>query len=367
MFTIKKKSDLNQEAVLAALSKVQEPELHRDLVSLGMIRDLKIENGKVSFTVMLTTPACPLRTRIEREAREAVEAVPGVIGVDLKLDATVPNDGRARGLMQLPIRNAVAVASGKGGVGKSTVAVNMAVALAQSGARVGLLDADIYGPNVPIMMGIHDRPLLQDNKMVPLESYGVKVMSIGLLLPPEQPLIWRGPMLHSAIRQFLSDVLWGELDYMVIDLPPGTGDAGLSLAQSLPLSGGLIVTLPQQVSLEDARRGLEMFRQLDVPVLGVVENMSYLELPDGTRMDVFGTGGGERLAREAGVPFIGAIPMDPAVRAGGDTGHPVVISSPDSAVARALRAITENVAARISVAAINKKGNFVSIDSISGD
>jgi ATP-binding protein involved in chromosome partitioning len=222
--------------------------------------------------------------------------------------------------MQLPIRNAVAVASGKGGVGKTTVAVNLAVVLAQSGARVGLLDADIYGPNVPLMMGVNGRPQMADNKLIPLEAYGVKVMSIGLLLPADQPLIWRGPMLHSAIRQFLSDVAWGELDYLVIDLPPGTGDAGLSLAQSLPLSGGVIVTLPQQVSLDDARRGLEMFRQLNVPILGVVENMSYLELPDGTRMDVFGTGGGERLAKEAGVPFIGAIPMDPAVRSGGGHG-----------------------------------------------
>jgi len=358
------RSKVTSEEVMAALSKVQEPELHKDLVTLNMIRDLQIDGGRVSFTVMLTTPACPLKSRIEREAREAVLALPGVETVEIKLDANVPSDGRSRGLLQLPIRNAIAIASGKGGVGKSTVAVNIAVILAQSGARVGLLDADIYGPNVPIMMGVNRLPPVQEGKLVPAETFGVKLMSIGFLVKPDQPLIWRGPMLHSAIRQFLTDVDWGELDYLVVDLPPGTGDAALSLAQSLPLSGSVIVTLPQQVSLEDARRGLEMFRQLDVPILGVVENMSYLELPDGTRMDIFGAGGGERLAREAGVPFIGAIPMDATVRAGGDTGQPVVTSNPDSPVARALRAVAEDIAAKISVAAVQQQNNLISIDMI---
>jgi ATP-binding protein involved in chromosome partitioning len=243
------------------------------------------------------------------------------------------------------------------------VAVNIAVTLAQSGARVGLLDADIYGPNVPTMMGVTHLPSPKENKLIPAEAYGVKMMSIGFLVKPDQPLIWRGPMLHSAIRQFLTDVEWGELDYLIIDLPPGTGDAALSLAQSLPLSGGVIVTLPQQVSLDDARRGLEMFRQLNVHVFGVVENMSYLELPDGTRMDIFGSGGGERLAQQAGVPFIGAIPMDPAVRAGGDEGKPVVITHPDSPVAQALRKITEDLAAKVSVAAV-QQSNFVPINMV---
>ncbi|HLE16210.1 MAG TPA: Mrp/NBP35 family ATP-binding protein [Anaerolineales bacterium] len=357
------KGKVNKDAVMAALSKVQEPELHRDLVTLNMIRDLEIADDRVSFTVMLTTPACPLRNQIEREARQAVAALPGVSAVEVKFDASVPSDGRSRGLLRLPIRNAVAVASGKGGVGKSTVAVNVAVVLAQSGARVGLLDADIYGPNVPTMMGVKALPAAGENKLIPAEAYGVKMMSIGFLVRPDQPLIWRGPMLHSAIRQFLSDVEWGELDYLVIDLPPGTGDAALSLMQSMPLSGGIIVTLPQQVSLEDARRGLEMFRQLNVPVFGVVENMSYLELPDGTRMDVFGSGGGERLARESGVPFIGAIPMDPAVRQGGDNGVPVVVSDPESPVAQALRAIGQDIAAKISVAAV-QKSDFVPINMI---
>jgi ATP-binding protein involved in chromosome partitioning len=356
------KTEVSQEAVINALSQVQEPELHKDLVSLNMIRDLKIDGGKVNFTIMLTTPACPLKSQIEREAREAVAAVPGVASVEIKLDANVPNDGRTRGLVNLPIRNAIAIGSGKGGVGKSTVAVNVAVVLAQSGARVGLLDADIYGPNIPTMMGIDRMAPPVDGKMIPPEAYGVKIMSIGFLVKAEQPLIWRGPMLHSAIRQFLSDVEWGELDYLIVDLPPGTGDAGLSVAQSLPLSGGVIVTLPQQVSLDDARRGLEMFRQLNVNLLGVVENMSYLELPDGTRMDIFGSGGGEKLANQAGVPFIGAIPMDPSVRTGGDSGKPVVLTDPETPVALALRAVAQDIAAKVSVAAV--KGNFVPINMI---
>jgi len=358
------KMNITEQSVLAALSKVQEPELHKDLVTLNMIHDLQIEGDQVSFTVMLTTPACPLKNQIERESREAVLAIPGVSSVEIKLDSDVPADGRSRGLLQLPIRNAIAVASGKGGVGKSTVAVNIAVALAQQGARVGLLDADIYGPNVPTMMGVERLPAPQNQKLIPAEAYGVKMMSIGFLVKPNQPLIWRGPMLHSAIRQFLTDVNWGELDYLIVDLPPGTGDAALSLAQSLPLSGSVIVTLPQQVSLDDARRGLEMFRQLDVDIFGIVENMSYLELPDGERMDVFGSGGGERLAQEAGVPFIGAIPMDPAVRAGGDEGKPVVVTQPDSAVAKALQQITKDLAAKVSVAAVQQKGNFVPINMV---
>jgi len=343
---------VSKEDVLAALSKVQEPELHKDLVTLRMIRDLEIDGDRVRFTIMLTTPACPLRTKIEKEAREAVLTVPGVAQVEIKMDASVPSDGRQRGLLSLPVRNIVAVASGKGGVGKSTIAVNIAVALAQSGARVGLLDADIYGPNIPTMMGVNRLPPQNGQKLTPAEAYGVQVMSIGFLVKPGQPLIWRGPMLHSAIRQFLADVAWNELDYMVIDLPPGTGDAQLSLAQSVPLSGGVIVTLPQQVSLEDARRGLEMFRELNVPILGVIENMSYLELPDGSRMDIFGSGGGRALAEAAGVAFLGSVPMDPAVRLGGDSGTPIVLSRSDSPTAQALRALAETIAARLSVAAL---------------
>jgi ATP-binding protein involved in chromosome partitioning len=339
-------NNISSESILAALSTVQEPELHRDLVTLNMIRDVEVKGNTVGFTIMLTTPACPLKGSIEKQARDAVMTIPGVKTVNIKMDASVPNDGRIRGVLNLPIRNALAVASGKGGVGKSTISANLAVALALTGARVGLLDADIYGPNIPTMMGIHDIPGTQGNKLIPAEAYGIKLMSMGFLVKPGQPLIWRGPMLNSAIHQFLADVEWGELDYMIVDLPPGTGDASLSLAQMLPLSGVIIVTLPQAVSLEDASRGLSMFQTLEVPILGIVENM---------RGDFFGSGGGEDLARIAKVPFLGAIPMEKAVRTGGDTGKPVVVSQPDSDAAKALKAISGQVAARISIAAMDHK------------
>src|SRR5574341_1876664 len=344
---------LTKESVLTALSKVQEPELGKDLVTLNMIRNLEIASDKVSFTIMLTTPACPLRGQIDAEAKQAVMAIPGVKTVEVKWDSDVPNDGRMRGLVNMPIRNAVAVGSGKGGVGKSTVAVNIAVALAQSGARVGLLDADIYGPNVPTMMGVQRMPNPRENRLIPAEAYGVKLMSMGFLVKPGQPLIWRGPMLNSAIRQFLGDVEWGELDYLIVDLPPGTGDAALSLAQALPLSGAIIVTMPQRVSLEDASRGLQMFRTLEVPILGVIENMSYLDLPDGTRMDIFGTGGGEQLAQATGTPFLGKIPIDQNVRIGGDSGRPIVVTQPESPADVALRDVAQKLAARFSVAAMS--------------
>jgi len=268
------------------------------------------------------------------------------------MDSNVPNDGRMRGLVNMPIRNAIAVGSGKGGVGKSTVSVNIAIALAKSGARVGLMDADIYGPNIPTMLGVEKLPPPKADKLVPAKAYDIKMISMGLLVKPGQPLIWRGPMLNSAIRQFLSDVEWGELDYLIVDLPPGTGDAALSLAQALPLSGAIIVTLPQLVSIEDASRGLAMFRQLEVPILGIIENMSFLEMPDGSRVDVFGSGGGEQLAQSSGAPFLGKIPMDPDVRIGGDSGKPVLVAKPDSAAAQALKEIAQQVAARISVAAL---------------
>jgi ATP-binding protein involved in chromosome partitioning len=338
--------------VLKALGTVQEPELNNDLVSLGMIKDLKVEGGRVEFTIELTTPACPLKDQIKSEAKRAVENIPGVSEVKVNLTANVPTDSRTVGISHNDIRNVVAIASGKGGVGKTTVAVNVAVILAQTGARVGLLDADIYGPNVPTMMGVDRIPPVKEKLIIPAEAYGVKIMSIGFLVSPDQPLIWRGPMLHSAIQQFINDVDWGELDYLVVDLPPGTGDAQLSLSQSIPLSGGVIVTLPQKISLEDARRGLQMFKAMEVPVLGIVENMSYLEMPDGTKVDVFGHGGGAELAKETGVPLIGSIPLEPSVREGGDTGVPIVISDPDSKVAKALKEVAEDLAAKVSIQAI---------------
>ena len=349
---------ITREAVLSALSKVEEPDLHKDLVTLNMVHNLEIQDNTVSFTIMLTTPACPFRAKLERDSKEAVMAVEGVKNVIVKMDSDVPNDGRMRGLVKMPIRNAIAVGSGKGGVGKSTISVNIAVALAQSGARVGLMDADIYGPNVPTMLGIERLPPPQGQRLIPAIAYGIKVISMGLLVKPGQPLIWRGPMLNSAIRQFLGDVEWGELDYLIIDLPPGTGDASLSLAQALPLSGAVIVTLPQLVSLEDASRGLNMFKTLEVPILGIIENMSYLDLPDGTRMDIFGSGGGEQLAQATDTPFLGKVPIDQNVRIGGDSGKPIVVSHPDSVVAKSLREIAESLAAKVSVAALSGKNEL---------
>ncbi len=346
------KTTITQDQVLEALSHVQEPELHKDLVTLNMIKDLAIKGSLVSFKINLTTPACPLRSRMENESRAAVMTVPGVKEVQIGFTSNVPTDSRIKEKLQLPIKNAIAVGSGKGGVGKSTVAVNLAVALAQKGACVGLLDADIYGPNIPTMMGVDHLPAPKEKKMIPAEAYGVKLMSIGFLVRHGQPMIWRGPMLHSAIGQFLRDVDWGELDYLIVDLPPGTGDAQISLAQTIPLSGGIIVTLPQKVSIEDASRAVEMYRALQVPVLGVIENMSFLELPDGKIMEVFGSGGGETLSRETDVPFLGKIPMLPAVREGGDRGEPIVSAMPDSSAAKALMAISELVAAQVSVTTI---------------
>ncbi|NDJ76836.1 MAG: Mrp/NBP35 family ATP-binding protein [Chloroflexi bacterium] len=328
---------------MAALGTVIEPELHRDLVSLNMVRDLTISpDGVAQFTIVLTTPACPLKDVMYQASKEAVTQVDGITDVDIKWTSNVPADNRIMGRLEVPIRSVIAVSSGKGGVGKSTVSVNLAVALAQSGARVGLMDADILGPNIPRLIGLpfQPPPITPDKKLVPFEQYGFKVMSMGFLADPNTPMIWRGPMLHGAIRQLLTDVLWGELDYLVVDLPPGTGDAQLSLAQSVPLTGAIIVTQPQDVAVDDARRGLAMFEKLNVPILGVIENMAG---------DLFGSGGGEALAEQRGVPFLGRIPLVAAVREGGDTGKPVVAIDPESEAGQAFRTVAETVAARVSV------------------
>ena len=345
--------EITRELVLQALGKVKDPEIGKDLVSLGMIEDVKVEGGKVTFTVNLTTPACPLKDEIQGSARAAVEVLDGVSEVEIVMGAKVPVGQKKPELSN--IKNVIAVASGKGGVGKSTVAVNLAVILAEKGASVGLLDADIYGPNIPTMMGVDKLGGATENKILPGEGHGVKVISIGFMVKPEQALIWRGPMLHSAIKQFISDVEWGELDYLVIDLPPGTGDVQLSISQTLDLQGGVIVTLPQQVSLDDALRGINMFQELKIPIFGVVENMSYLETSDGEHLDIFGSGGGKKLAEMTGVPFIGSIPIDPQVRVGGDEGMPVSLSHPDSPVAKSLVEITEKIAAQVSIQAVKGK------------
>ncbi|MDH5508266.1 MAG: Mrp/NBP35 family ATP-binding protein [Anaerolineae bacterium] len=347
---------ISQVTVLNALADVQDPAINRSLVSATLIRDIQILDDQVSLTVVLIAPGHPFKDQIEAAVRTALENLAGITKVDINFVTEIPSDGRQRGPGPGLIRSAIAVASGKGGVGKSTVSVNLAIALAQSGAKVGLMDADVYGPNIPMMMGVEHLPAVEagSTRLVPAEAHGVKLMSIGFMVKREQAIVWRGPMLHSAIRQFVEDVEWGELDYLIIDLPPGTGDAQLSLAQVLPLSGGVIVTLPQEVSLEDARRGLEMFRQLQVPLLGVVENMSYLELPDGQKMDVFGSGGGEKLALEAGLPFIGAIPMDPRVRQGGDNGQPIIVADPQAPAAIMLRQIAEDVALKTAVSALQR-------------
>jgi ATP-binding protein involved in chromosome partitioning len=341
MFGNKNANGITETAIRQALSTVQEPELHRDLVSLNMIRDVTISGNSVGFTIMLTTPACPLRSQMEEESVSAVKRlVPGVENVQVRFDAQVHADNRIIGKLNIPVKNIIAVASGKGGVGKSTVSTNLAVSLALEGAKTGVLDADIYGPNIPIMFGLSGRPRIQNEKMVPLEAYGVQVISMGFLMPEGEAVVWRGPMLHKAIQQLFTDVRWGELDYLIVDLPPGTGDAQLSLAQSVPLTGGVIVTGPQAVAVADARRGATAFKRLEVPILGVIENMSG---------EVFGSGGGEEAAKLMGVDFLGTVELDPRIRVGGDEGKPIVIEAPDSPGAIAFRALARKVAAKVSV------------------
>src|ERR1700682_5475176 len=344
-----------ETAVLEALRQIKDPDLHKDIVALGFIKDLKIEGGLVSFRIVLTTPACPVREEMETSARELISAIPGVNSVKVTMDAEVPK-GRGLGdkIAVEGVRNIIAVSSGKGGVGKSTVAVNLAVSLALDGARVGIMDIDVYGPNVPIMLGASAaRPEVEVNKLIPIEAYGVKLMSMALLQPGDKPMIVRGPILPGLVKQFLSDVKWGELDYLIVDMPPGTGDVQLSLAQLVPVQGAVLVTTPQDVAVADVRRALRMFETVAVPVLGVVENMSYFIAPDtGNRYDIFGEGGGQRLAEMYGVPFLGAIPLGIEVREGGDSGVPVVVSQPDSPQALAFRHVAAEGARQVSIEAM---------------
>ena len=348
---------VTKEQVIEALRPVKDPEIGRGLVELGMIKEVAIEGGQVQVHVELTTPACPLRGKIEEDVRQAVTALPGVSDVGLKFSSRVRASGMgmSNATPLKGVKNVIAVASGKGGVGKSTVAVNLAIALAQDGAQVGLLDADVYGPSIPIMMGIHQRPQLRDEKIIPLEAFGVKIMSIGFLMDPSKALIWRGPLVSQMITQFLNDVSWGELDYLVIDLPPGTGDVQLTLVQRIPLSGAVIVTTPQDVALADAVKGLAMFREVKTSILGIVENMSYFVCPHcGEPTEIFGSGGGERTATRHEVPLLARIPLEPAVREGGDQGYPIVVAEPESPAAESFREAARASAARLAVDAANK-------------
>lgn len=339
--------------VRSALSTVQDPDLHKDLVALNMIRDLTVAKGIATFRLVLTTGACPVKKELEDQCRKAATSVDGVTTAMISVEAEVPKNTHGGGDFLPGVRHVVGVGSGKGGVGKSTVAVNLACALAQTGARVGLLDADIYGPSIPTMMGICKEPFVSNKKLIPLEAHGVKMISMGFLVPPNQAVIWRGPMVVGALKQFLTDVHWGELDYLVIDLPPGTGDVQLSLAQNAKLAGAVVVTTPQTVALDDARRSVSMFEKVNIPLLGIVENMSQFICPAcGHQEPIFGVGGGEAYAKELKTAYLGAIPLEPSIRKGGDAGTPVVISAPDSLSAKALRAVAGQVAAQLSMAAL---------------
>ncbi|MBW7888114.1 MAG: iron-sulfur cluster carrier protein ApbC [Bacteroidetes bacterium] len=343
---------LTPENVLDALRAVRDPDLHKDIVTLNFVKDLNIEGKDVSFTIVLTTPSCPVKDQFKQQAEEVIRKSIGDVG---KIDITMTSNVSTRAaIAKAPIlknvKNTIAVASGKGGVGKSTVSVNLAVALAKDGAKVGLIDCDIYGPSIPIMFNINEKPRMHNQKLLPLEKYGVKVMSIGFLVDPKQAVIWRGPMASGAVKQFLSDVDWGELDYLVFDLPPGTGDIQLTLVQQIPLTGSVIVTTPQEISLADARKGLAMFNKVNVPILGIIENMSYFICSHcGERENIFDTGGGSRAAAEMNVPFLGEIPIDTKFRVGGDIGRPLVESEPDGKHAMIIRDIARKLAAQISI------------------
>lgn len=343
---------VNEEQILKALSAIQDPDLHKDIVTLGFVKNVRIQNSHVSLDIVLTTPACPVKDQMQNEAKRILGTLPGVSTVDVNMTSSVTSGQSSVKENYIPeVKNTIAVSSGKGGVGKTTVSVNLAVALAEAGAKVGLLDADIYGPNVPLMMGVKSPPAGgQKDKIPPAQNYGVKIMSIGFFVPEETPIVWRGPMIHGAIQQFLRDVDWGALDYLVVDLPPGTGDAQLSIAQLVPMTGAIIVTTPQDVALLDSRRGLAMFQKVHVPVLGIIENMSYFNCPHcNERTEIFSHGGGKKAAEKLGVPFLGEIPIETAIRAGGDEGRPILIAQPQSVVADIYRKVASAVAAQISI------------------
>jgi ATP-binding protein involved in chromosome partitioning len=345
----------DRDAVLNALRAVVEPDIRKDIVTLGMVKDVAVDSGRVSFAIELMTHASPLREQLREQAVAAVRALPGVTSVDTQLTVRVRSVSQPeKGQPPLPgVKNIIAVGAGKGGVGKTTVAVNLALALARSGSRVGILDGDIYGPNIPIMLGLTGSTLATDGKqIIPAEKYGVQVVSVGFLTNDDSPVIWRGPMLHQAINQFFKEVAWRDLDYLIVDMPPGTGDIALSLSQTVPVVGSIVVTTPQQVSLADSRRAVRMYQKLSIPTLGIVENMSYYACPNcHHETDIFGHGGGEGLATQMEVPFLGRLPIYQPIREGSDAGIPLVVAEPGSEAARSFIAVAERTAAQVSIAA----------------
>jgi len=350
LFNKGKNGSVTEGQVLDVLKRVQDPDLHKDIVSLGFIRNIKIENGNVAFDLNLTTPACPVKDQMRDEAVALVKGLAGVSDVAINMTAEVRQAPQMDKTALKGVKNIVAVGSGKGGVGKSTIAVNIAASLAAQGAAVGLLDGDIYGPTMPIMLGVEHPPKSVGPRMIPIEASGLRFMSMGLLVKSDQPLIWRGPMAHRALQQCLFDVDWGELDYLIVDLPPGTGDVHLTLAQQVPLTGAVIVSTPQDVGLRISLKTLRMFQQTRVPILGIVENMSYYICPHCDSRDyIFGEGGGKRAAAELGIPFFGEVPLDVAIRKQSDLGSPIVVAMPDAPSSKVLREIAQKVAQQVSI------------------
>lgn len=349
---------IDTEQILKVLQTVKDPWLNRDIVGLDFVRGLQVKDRKVTFKLILNRPSASAQSLLEQAARSALAGLDDLQAVDIETGWEVAAGKATEGKQSVPgVKNIIAVSSGKGGVGKSTIAVNLAVSLARAGAKVGLLDTDVYGPNVPIMVGVFDQPQVHGQMLVPNSAHGLKVMSLGFLNPGDRPVVWRGPMLHTAVRQFLYDVEWGELDYLVVDMPPGTGDAQLSLAQLVPVQGAVLVTTPQEVAMADVRKAINMFEQVHIPVLGIVENMSYFVCENcSTRHEIFGAGGGAELAKRFNVPLLGQVPLAVAVREGGDAGVPIVIGAPDSLQTAAFQEIAENVATQVSLQALKGAG-----------
>jgi ATP-binding protein involved in chromosome partitioning len=350
--------EISEAAVLEALRAVKDPDLNRDIVTLKFVKDLRIDGGRVAFTIELTTPACPVKDQMRELARQTVAALPGVTDVAIEMTAQVRSTSNLEtGKVPVPgVKNIIAVGAGKGGVGKTTVAVNLAIALSQMGSRVAMIDGDIYGPNVPLMLGIQTQLTGDEHgKIIPAQQYGIQLVSMAFLTTDDSPVIWRGPMLHGVIQQFFREVRWENVDYLIVDLPPGTGDVALSLSQAVPVAGSVVVTTPQIVSIADTRRAVRMYQKLNVPALGLVENMSHFICPECRHeSDIFGKGGGEALATELGVPFLGRVPIYEPIRVGGDTGVPITIAETGSAAAEAFRAAARQLAAQLSIASYRK-------------